>query len=368
MTPKASVFHPKAFLRRMTKALALGAFALNFSLGFSLGIALPAHAGEGELNVYSYRQEFLVEPLIAAFEAETGIEVNIVFAQKGLLQRLQAEGTNSPADIILTADINRMEEFQNADLLRAIESQIIDANIPAQYRHPDGLWTGLTMRARVIYAHKTRVKPGEADTYEDLAAPHMEGRVCSRSGKHPYNISLLASIITASGEDAAQAWAQGVKDNLARRPQGNDRAQVKAIQEGECDVSIGNSYYFGKMLTNDKDPEQKDWAQAVNIIFPNQDGDGALGRGAHVNVSAGAITKSSKNVENAVKFLEFLTEDRAQRIFAADNFEYPLKAGVALDPLVASWGTFKADDTNLAAIVANHEAAAKMMDRVAFDH
>jgi len=183
------------------------------------------------------------------------------------------------------------------------------------------------------------------------------------SGKHPYNVSLLASVITAKGEKEAEAWLRGVKDNLARRPQGNDRAQVKAVMEGECDVAVGNSYYFGKMLTNDKKPVEKTWAAAVNIVFPNQQD-----RGTHVNVSAGAITKSAKHVDSAIKFLEFLSSDAAQGIFAAQNFEYPLKAGVARDPLVASWGTFRADDRNLAEIVAQHTEASKMMDRVAFDH
>ena len=334
-------------------------------LGVLFGPALSANAAEGAgdvLNVYSYRQEFLVNPLIEAFEKETGVDVKIVFAQEGLVQRLKAEGMNSPADVILTADINRMEEFQSENLLQAVVSDTLTTNIPAQYRHPDGLWYGLTMRARGIYAHKTRVKPGEADTYEDLAAPHMKGRVCTRSGKHPYNISLLASVIAAKGVDEAQAWIQGVKDNLARRPQGNDRAQVKAIKEGECDVAIGNSYYFGKMLTNDEKPEEKEWAAAVNFTFPNQND-----RGAHVNVSTAAVTQSAKNLDTAIKFLEFLSSDNAQRIFAAENFEYPLKEGVAVDPLVASWGTFKADDRNLAEIVAQHAEAAKMMDRVAFD-
>lgn len=333
--------------------------------GVLFGPALSANAAEdigNVLNVYSYRQEFLVNPLIEAFEKETGIDVKIVFAQEGLVQRLKAEGMNSPADVILTADINRMEEFQGENLLQPVTSDTLSANIPAQYRHPDGLWYGLTMRARVIYAHKTRVKPGEADTYEDLALPHMKGRVCARSGKHPYNISLLASIIAAKGIDEAQAWLQGVKDNLARRPQGNDRAQVKAIKEGECDVAIGNSYYFGKMLTNDEKPEEKEWAAAVNLIFPNQSD-----RGAHVNVSAAAVTQSAKHQDTAIKFLEFLSSDNAQRIFAAENFEYPLKEGIALDPLVASWGAFKADNRNLAEIVAQHTEAAKMMDRVAFD-
>lgn len=334
-------------------------------LGALFGPALSASAAEtagAVLNVYSYRQEFLVSPLIEAFEKETGIDVKIVFAQEGLVQRLKAEGMNSPADVILTADINRMEEFQSENLLQPVTSEILTTNIPTQYRHPGGLWYGLTMRARVIYAHKTRVKPGEADTYEDLALPHMKGRVCARSGKHPYNISLLASVIAAKGVDEAQAWIQGIKDNLARRPQGNDRAQVKAIKEGECDVAIGNSYYFGKMLTNDEKPEEKEWASAVNLVFPNQ-----ADRGAHVNVSAAAITQSAKHLDTAIKFLEFLSSANAQRIFAAENFEYPLKEGVAVDPLVASWGTFKADDRNLAEIVAQHAEAAKMMDRVAFD-
>lgn len=341
----------------------LRAIVLTVATLIGLSATTLAHASDDVLNVYSYRQEFLVKPLIAEFERETGIDVRIVFAKAGLVQRLKAEGINSPADVILTADINRMEEFQNADLLQTVQSPILNANIPAQYRHPDGLWTGLTMRARVIYASKTRVKPGEAETYEDLAKAHMKGRVCTRSGKHPYNISLLASVIADTGIDQAQEWLQGLKDNLARRPQGNDRAQVKAIKEGECDVALGNSYYFGKMITNDEKPEEKEWAAAVNIVFPNQDD-----RGAHVNISAAAVTKSSKNLAGAVKFLEFLSNDEAQRIFAADNFEYPLKAGVELDPLVASWGTFKADDHNLAQIVANHTEAAKMMDRVDFDH
>lgn len=322
-----------------------------------------AQASDNVLNVYSYRQEFLVNPLIEAFERDTGIDVKIVFAKKGLVQRLKAEGMNSPADVVLTADIYRMEEFQAEGLLQAVASETLNANIPKQYRHPDGLWYGLTMRARAIYAHKTRVQPGEVDTYEDLAKEHMKGRVCTRSGKHPYNISLLASVIAAKGKEAAQDWIQGVKDNLARRPQGNDRAQVKAIKEGECDVSIGNSYYLGKMMTNDKKPAEKAWANAVNIIFPNQSD-----RGAHVNVSAAAVTKSAKHLKEAVAFIEFLASNNAQRIFAAENFEYPLKEGIALDPLVASWGTFKADDRNMGEIVALHSEAARMMDRVAFDH
>ncbi|OEJ68724.1 extracellular solute-binding protein [Magnetovibrio blakemorei] len=336
----------------------------------SIATALPlllspalGHAEDNVLNVYSYRQAFLIEPLLKAYEVKTGTKVQAVFANKGLLQRLQAEGQNSPADVVLTADVNQIAEFQDENLLQSITSPTLMTNIPPQYRDPGNMWTGLTMRARAIYAHKERVKPGEVTTYEDLAKPHMKGRVCTRSGKHPYNVSLLASMIAAKGEAAAQAWAEGVKSNLARRPQGNDRAQVKAIKEGECDVSLGNSYYFGKMLTNDKKPEEKEWAASVNIIFPNQDD-----RGTHVNVSAAAITKSAPHYDEAVKFLEFLSSDEAQAMYAAADFEYPLKDGVAVDPLVASWGTFKADDRNLSDIVAQHGNASKMMDTVGFDH
>ena len=342
--------------------LSLSLVALGLSL-FGATAPLPAHASDDVVNVYSYRQAFLIDPLVKAYEQKTGANVKVVFASKGLLQRLQSEGMNSPADVVLTADINQMAEFEAENLLQPIDSATITANIPAQYRAPDNMWTGLTMRARALYTSKTRVKPGEVTTYEDLAKPHMKGRVCTRSGKHPYNVSLLASVITAKGEKEAEAWLRGVKDNLARRPQGNDRAQVKAVMEGECDVAVGNSYYFGKMITNDKKPEQKEWAAAVNIVFPNQND-----RGTHVNVSAAAITKSAKHYAGAVKFLEFLSSDDAQGIYAASNFEYPLKKGVALDPLVASWGAFKADDRNLAEIVSAHTTATKMMDTVGFDH
>lgn len=343
--------------RRGVKAALLGA-----TLALALGPIASASAAENILNIYSYRQAFLIQPLIDAFQKETGTEVKVVFAKKGLLQRLKSEGMNSPADIVLTADVNRIGEFEAEGLLQPVNSAIIDKNIPSQYRAPSGMWVGLTMRARTVYAHKTRVKEGEMTTYEDLAKPHMKGRVCTRSGKHPYNISLLASIIAAKGEAAAEKWARGLKANLARKPQGNDRAQVKAIYEGECDVSLGNSYYFGKMITNEKKPEQKEWAAAVNIVFPNQDD-----RGTHVNVSTAGITKASRHPALALEFLEFLSSESAQTIYSSANFEYPLKDGIEMAPLVASWGKFKADDRNLAEIVAAQEAAAKMMDKVGFD-
>ncbi len=341
--------------------LSLASFA--FAL-MAMGPQVQAQEKPGEVNLYSYRQAFLMKPLFRSFTGLTGIRVNAVYAKKGILERLRAEGANSPADAVLSSDVGRLSDLANAGLLQGIRSAVLEANIPSQYRHPDGLWFGLTTRARVIYAHKKRVKKGEIESYEDLAQPRFKGRICSRSGKHPYNITLLASLITAKGEAAAEDWARGVKANLARRPQGNDRAQIKAIWQGECDIALGNTYYMGKMATNDKKPEQKKWAASVRIIFPNQKTTQA---GAHVNASGGAITKSSRNRDNAVRLLEFLSGAQAQAIYAEQNFEYPVKPGVRTHPMVASWGSFRADDRNLDRIASHRTLAAMIMDRVGFD-
>ena len=327
----------------------------------------------GPVNLYSYRQSFLMAPLLEEFTRETGIKVNAVYAKKGILQRLKAEGANSPADVVLAADITRIDAIAGEGLLQPVTSKLLEENIGPSYRHPDNLWFGLTYRARVIFTHKERIRPGEIKTYEDLANPLFKGRICMRSGKHEYNISLLASVINALGSERAEKWVSGVKENLARRPQGNDRAQVRAIFEGECDIAIGNSYYLGKMLTNEAKPDEKKWASAVNIIFPNQPDNGngensTLGRGAHVNISAAGITKSAKHAVEAKLLLEFLASDKAQQIYAAQNFEYPLKKDVSLHPIVASWGSFKPDEQRLIDIAALHDSAAKMMDRVGFNH
>ena len=326
-----------------------------------LGALAPASAAE--VNLYSARQPFLIDPLLDAFTQETGIKVNMVYIKKGMLERLKAEGRNSPADMVLTSDLGNLNDLVDANLMQSTTSAVLEANIPAYLRHPEGLWYGLTTRARVIFAHKDRVKANEVSTYEDLAAPHMKDRVCIRSGKHEYNISLLASIITAKGETAAEAWAKGVKNNLARKPQGNDRAQVKAIYQGECDVSLGNTYYMGKMVTNEKEPQQKKWAASVRVIFPNQNG-----RGAHINISGAGITKSSMNRAQAIKLIEFLTGDKAQAIYAQGNFEYPVKPGVALHPVVASWGSFKADEAFMSNVASQRTLATRIMDRVRFDN
>ncbi len=321
-----------------------------------------ASAADGAVNIYSYRQPFLIQPMLDAFTEETGIETNVVFAQQGVLERLKAEGANSPADVVLTVDVGRLNDLVEADLLQPVTSPTLEANIPAQYRHPDGLWYGLTMRARVIIASKKRLDPGAVASYEDLADPRFRGKVCSRSGKHVYNVSLIASVIANNGVDDARAWLQGVRDNLAVKPQGNDRAQAKAISEGVCDVAVINTYYIGKMATNDEKPEEKAWADAVRLVWPNQDD-----RGTHVNISGAAVTRSSSNKAEALQLLEFLSSDRAQALYAAQNFEFPVTPGVELDPLVASWGSFKADEIPLAEVAKHRAEASRLVDRVGFD-
>ena len=312
-----------------------------------------------EVNLYSYRQPFLINPLLEAFTEQTGIKVNVVYARQGMLERLKAEGANSPADAVLTVDIGRLSDLVDAKLVQPVSSPTLEAAIPAHLRHPDGLWFALTTRARIIYASKERVKAGELARYEDLADPKWRGRICSRSGKHVYNVGLIASMIAQHGLGPTESWLTAVKANLARKPQGNDRAQVRAIKEGFCDLAIGNHYYMAKML---KDPKQKSWAAAVTIIFPNQ-----ADRGTHVNVSGVAVTKSAKNRQAAVRLIEFLAGPQAQRLYAALNYEYPVSANVPLDPLVASFGTFKSDDADLDAIAKNRKAAIKLVDKVGFD-
>lgn len=342
---------PRLLTRPLIAALAIGWASL----------AAPAGADEA-VNLYSYRQAYLIQPILDAFTKETGITVNAVYAEKGILERLQAEGANSPADVVLAADVGALNDLVEAGVLQPVSSPILEETIPAQYRHPDGLWYGLTTRARVIVANKERVGADEISTYEDLADPRFKGRVCTRSGKHVYMVSLIASVIAKEGEEKAEEWLQGVKENLAQKPQGNDRAQVKAVYEGACDVTVVNTYYLGHLATNPEEPGQEKWAEAVSIIFPNQDG-----RGTHVNVSGAAVTKSARQRDNAVKLLEFLVSDEAQRMYAEQNFEYPIKEGVPVHPVVASWGDFKADDIRLSEVAKYREAASRLVDKVGYD-
>ncbi|MGF1741095.1 Fe(3+) ABC transporter substrate-binding protein [Vibrio profundum] len=313
-----------------------------------------------EVNVYSYRQPFLVKPMFDKFTQESGIKVNVKFAKKGLAEKLIQEGEYSPADVILTVDISRLAELTDRNLVQPVDSEILEINIPAQYQDTKNLWFALTTRTRSVYSSRDRIgKLGQEFRYEDLASPQFNGRICTRSGKHPYNVSLVSAMIAHNGEAATKKWLEGVKANLARKPQGNDRAQVKAIKEGLCDVSLGNSYYLGKMVNDDK---QKVWAEAVYINFPSQTTDGT-----HVNISGMALAKYAPNKDNAVKLMEFLSGDQAQKMYAEINYEYPVKPNVQRSELVASWGDFKADGISLNEIAAHHKEAIKLLDEVQFD-
>lgn len=318
----------------------------------------PAHAN-GQVNVYSYRQPFLIKPMFDAFTRETGITVNVVHASKGLTERLKQEGANSPADLIFTVDIGRLTDAADAGVTQTVRNAALEANIPPQYRDPDYQWFGLTTRARIIVASKDRVEPGAISTYEELADPKWKGRVCTRSGKHAYMVALTAAMIAHHGEAKAEEWLRGLKANLARRPQGNDRAQVKAIMEGVCDIAVINHYYMGKMLN---DEEQAPWAESVNIVFPNQQS-----YGTHMNVSGMALTSSAPNRDNAIKLMEFLSDDLAQQMYAEQNFEYPIKPGIPWSGLLQSFGSYKADDLALAKVAEHRTTASKLADKVGFD-
>jgi len=312
-----------------------------------------------EVNVYSYRQPYLIDPLFDAFTKATGIQVNTVYAQSGLIERLKNEGANSPADLLLTADIGLLSDAYGAGVTQAVKSDVLDANIPAPYRAANGHWYGLTSRARVIAASKERVEKGEIATYEQLAEPKWKGRICTRSAKHPYMVALTASMIVHHGEAKAKEWLSGLKANLARKPQGNDRAQAKAIKEGQCDLALMNHYYMAQMM---RDKEEAALADAIYLVFPNQND-----RGTHLNVSGIALTQSAPHKEDAIKLMEFLSGDLAQRIYAQDNSEYPIKPGVPWSELLASWGTFKADEVPLDKVAEKRAEAIKMADEVHYD-
>jgi iron(III) transport system substrate-binding protein len=310
-----------------------------------------------EVNVYSYRQPFLVEPLFNKFTELTNIKVNVVFAKKGMAERLAREGKYSPADILLTTDISRLVELRDKGLVQAVNSTILDDAIPKQYHAQDNTWFALTTRVRNIYSAKRLGKINL--NYEDLAEEKYKGRICSRSGKHPYNVALVASMISEHGEAYTLDWLEKVKANLARKPQGSDRGQVQAIHQKLCDISLGNSYYFGKMLKDDK---QKVWADEVYINFPNQDN-----RGAHINISGVAMAKYAPNTKNAQALMEFLVSEPAQLLYAETNMEYPVVKGVPVSTMVASWGDFKADGLSLEKIAKNRKAALTLLDKAQFD-
>jgi len=331
----------------------IGGFFIATTVLISSFSALAAQ----EVNVYSYRQPFLVEPLFDLFTQATGIKVNVVFAKNGMAERLAREGKYSPADILLTTDISRLIELHERKLLQANHDKILQSAIPNQFRSVDNTWFALTTRVRNIYSSK---RLGDLNiNYEDLADSKYQGRICTRSGKHAYNVALVSAMIAEHGEANTLTWLKKFKANLARKPQGSDRGQVQAIHQNLCDISLGNSYYFGKMLNDEK---QKIWADGININFPNQEN-----RGAHVNISGMGLAKHSPNINNAKALMTFLVSKPAQQLYAQTNMEYPVRKGVAPSALVASWGEFKSDSLPLESIAKNRKLALKLIDQARFD-
>jgi iron(III) transport system substrate-binding protein len=315
-------------------------------------------AEAAEVNVYNARHYGTDEALWKAFTDATGIEVNVVEADHdALIQRLAAEGPNSPADVFITVDAGRLALAAARDLLQPVRSAELEASIPAHLRHPDGLWYGLAMRARVFTYAKDRVKPGELSTYEALADPKWKNRILVRSSSNVYNLSLIGSIIAANGADKAQAWCEGLVANFARPPQGGDTDQIKAVAAGVGDISINNTYYLARILASET-PEDKAIAEKVAIFFPNQNG-----RGTHVNITGAGVTRHAPHKAEAIRFLEFLAAPEAQRYFADISLEYPANPEVKAHPVLAEWGSFEQDTLNAAEYAKLSDEAARLADR-----
>ncbi|KZD12274.1 Fe(3+) ABC transporter substrate-binding protein [Oceanibaculum pacificum] len=337
-------------MRHLFHKLALGAGVGLLALG-------AVDASAAEVNVYSARHYDTDNALYDNFTKQTGIKINIIEANADqLIERLKAEGQNSPADVLITVDAGRLVRAEEAGVLQPVKSDVLESRIPAYLRDPQGHWYGLTKRARVIIYSKDRVKPGDIATYEDLADPKWKGKLAIRSSTNVYNQSLVGSILAAHGEAKTLDWAKGIVANLARAPKGGDRDQIRAVAVGEADIAVSNTYYLGQMI-NGK-PEDKEAASKVGVIFPNQ-----KDRGTHVNISGGGVAKYAPNKENAVKFLEYLTTPEAQRYFAEGNYEYPVVAGAEIHPTLKAWGEFKEDELHADTFASNYAKALQITDQ-----
>lgn len=325
-------------------------------LSLTLCLSGPAAAAE-EVNLYSARQEALIKPLLDRFTGQTGITVNLVSAKDdALIKRLESEGRNSPADLLLTADAGRLHRARELGVLAPVQSDLLKQAVPASYRDPEGYWFGLSLRARPILYVRGKVDPAQLSTYADLADPRWKGRICIRSSDNIYNQSLVAAMIATQGEAKTEAWARAFVANFARPPQGGDRDQIKAAAAGQCDIAIANTYYFAAMLN---DEAERDAAAKLAVFWPDQ-----AGRGVHVNVSGIGLTAAARHTDAARKLMEFMVSEEAQRWYAEANHEYPVVAGVAPSATLKAWGEFKADDVNLAQLGRYNADAVRLMDRV----
>ncbi|MDH7453244.1 Fe(3+) ABC transporter substrate-binding protein [Luteimonas composti] len=326
--------------------------------------ASEAPTATGEVNLYTTREPGLIQPLLDAFTASSGIRVNTVFVRDGLLERVRAEGERSPADVLMTVDTGNLLDLVDNGQTQPVASQALDAAIPAHLRGGDGQWYALSLRDRILYADKDLQLDGF--TYEQLADPQWKGRVCIRSGQHPYNTSLIAAMIAHAGAEKTEQWLRGVKANLARKAAGGDRDVARDILAGICDIGIANAYYVGRMKNAEPGSEQHQWGEAIQVIRPVFAS--AEGGGTHVNISGAAVAKFAPNRDNAVKLLEYLVSDEAQSLYARANYEYPVKAGVELDPVVASFGEMKVDALPLTEVARHRKQASELVDRVGFDN
>ncbi|SDK09214.1 Fe(3+) ABC transporter substrate-binding protein [Billgrantia gudaonensis] len=323
------------------------------------GSALATGVAADELNLYSARHYDSDEALYQAFTEETGIEINLLEGDSDqLIERIQREGEASPADVMITVDAGRLWRAEQEGIFQSIESDVLAERLPDSMRHPEGKWFGFSQRARAIFYDPDTIDASQLTSYEDLADPAFEGQVCIRSSNNIYNQSLLASLIEHHGADEAEEWAQGVVDNMARDPEGGDTDQIKGVASGECGVAVANHYYYVRLLKSD-DAADREAGESVEILFPNQDG-----RGTHVNVGGAGVVEGAPNKENAIRFLEFLASDEAQKLFASDNFEFPVVEGVAMDEVLESWGDFKKDEINVSVLGENNPEAIKIFDRV----
>jgi iron(III) transport system substrate-binding protein len=328
--------------------------------GAAIPATVPALAQSGEVNVYTYRERGLIQPLFDAFTKDSGIKVNVISASSGLEQRIKTEGTNSPADVLLTVDIGRIEEAVRSGITQPIKSEVLDKAVAPQYRDPEGHWYGISMRARIVYASKERVQQS-AITYEELAEPKWKGKICIRSGQYIYNNALFAAFIGHHGEAKTEEWLKGLKANLAQKPSGGDRETARDIAAGKCDLGIANTYYWALMLN--KEPDRKPWAEATKVILSTfKDG------GTHMNISGVVLARHAPNKANAMKLMEWLAGETAQHMYADLNYEYPVRPGIAVNPTIAGYGTLKPDALPLSKIADHKKAAANLVDKVGFDN
>jgi iron(III) transport system substrate-binding protein len=341
--------HRQFAARRLAAALALASLS-------------TAAVAQGEVNLYTTREAGLIQPLLDAFTKDTKIKVNTIFIKDGLAERVKTEGANSPADVLMTVDIGNLLDTVDQGVTQGVQSEALSAAIPAHLRDKDGHWFALSLRARLIYASKERVKDSKM-TYESLADPKWKGKICIRPGTHPYNTALIAAHIVHHGEAKTEEWLNGIKNNLARKPAGGDREVARDILGGICDVGLANSYYVGLMRSGAGGPDQQKWGDAINPLLATFEKGGT-----HVNISGAAVAKNAPNKANAVKLLEYLVSNDAQAIYAKANFEYPVRPSAQIDPIIGSFGKLSTDTVDLRAVAKARKAATSLVDKVGFNN